>query len=423
MGAGRGRLRLHRAARVVDGAGVDASPGVLLRDDAEVIAAGPPERIGVPADAEIQEHPDHVLLPALGNAHAHLDLSSMEPEPFDGDFPQWLDRVRRFRAGSDEAGARKSLLLGAELSFRGGVALVGDILGAPLRQRGAEVLGRSGLRGVAFVELFGAGSSEPAALATIDAVIAMAAGERADKALQLGLQPHAPYSTTAKVMAAALESSLPVSMHVAESHDEVEFCRSGSGAIRRLLEEVGVVSREAPLRGIGGHPVRWFCDRLAGRVDAVPRLAVHLEEMPIEYAPALAASGAVAVFCPRASAFFGRGGMPWRALRSAGVPVALGTDGRLVLDTPDRISTLDEMRLLARRDGASLVELLPMATTAVARALGSDERPYTLAPGPKPGVLMVEGGGDRAEGVLSGHAPPSWLFGPARRNAHEADRA
>lgn len=415
MPVGGFELLLHRAARVVDGADVDDSPGAVLVRGCEVIAAGPPERIGRPADARVVEHPDRIVIPALGNAHAHLDLTAIEPAPFDGDFARWLGRIRGFRIASAQTGAHESLELGARLSIAGGVAIVGDIVGQPLGKGDLRILHDAGLDGVGFIEVFGAGRRERTTLDAIDRLVdtlskgGVGSDQGSPFTLRVGLQPHAPYSTTARVLERALASGFPVSTHLAESVEEVEFCLRGSGPLRELLEEAGAVDPEAKALGI--HPVDWLCDALL----AVPRrcrptLAVHLNEVEPRHFARLAEGGVVAVYCPRATAYFGRRGMPWRGLLRAGVAVALGTDGRLCLDTPERISTLDEMRWLAQRDGATLEELIPLATVAVARALGADAGPFTLAPGPKPGLLLVPCGHDPAHGALQRHDPPEWLF-------------
>lgn len=425
-------LHLHRAARVVDAAGTDATPGVILRRGDEIVAAGSPESVGLPHGTVVVEEGDSVLIPALGNAHAHLDLSLLGSFAFEGNFSAWLGMVREFRSSLDDAKAEASLRRGAELSLRGGVVLVGDILGAPLRERGAAILASSGLGGVGFVEVFGVGSSEPAALRIIERMEQELPAElwrrdHAGEGLRIGVQPHAPYSTTDRVVIRALEGGWRISMHVAESPEEVRFCIGGDGPICRLLQEAGAISPETPPKVPGTHPIKWFSELLAThgagsgrsgsngvRSRSPSGLAVHLEEVPSELIGRLADSRAVAVFCPRASAYFGRRGMPWRELRAAGVPVALGTDSHCVLDTPDRISTLDEMRLLHRRHGASLEELLPMATTEVARALGAEECTLTLAPGRKPGALAVPCDGNPQCGALTGVAAPRWIFGPAR---------
>ncbi|MCA9291150.1 MAG: amidohydrolase family protein, partial [Phycisphaerales bacterium] len=103
----------------------------------------------------------------------------------------------------------------------------------------------------------------------------------------------------------------------------------------------------------------------------------------------------------------------YRSMLAGGVNVALGTDSILCLDTPDRISTLDEMRLLRRRDGTDPVTLLAMATIHGARALGFDEGLVEFSPGPMLGVLAVDGAGDDPlDAALRGNAPPRWVAGP-----------
>lgn len=462
MAAAETELRLHRAARVVDGAGVDATPGVLLVRGHELLAAGAPERVGVPAGVRIEDHPDEVLLPALGNAHAHLDLTAIEPFPFDGDFAHWLGVLRSFRAEAAVAGAKASRRAGAELSLTGGVCLVGDIVGAPLGPDDLHELDDLGIAGVAFIEIFGAGRGRASALDRMERTITASVHDRRSAPWHLGIQPHAPYSTCDEVMRRALARDLPFSTHLAESADEVEFCRRGRGPLRDLLVSVGAMDRERVSDGReqtptdGRHPVDWFCDLLAedphdalalrdavalrdalvshdahpapdaldaavaparergvdtSRVPRVraPRMAVHLNELEPGHAPRLAREGVFATICPRATCYFGRTCPPWRALRAAGVVVALGTDGRLCLDTADRISTLDEMRWLARFDGASLEEVLPMATTAVARSLGFDPAACTLQPGVKPGILRLRCGDDPRHGPLRRNDAPQWL--------------
>ncbi len=442
MIGGDGDLHLHLAARVVDGGGTDSTPGAILRRGSRVLAAGAPEAIGQPAGARVTLHPDAVIVPALGNAHAHLDLSALGALPFDGDFPRWLGAIRDFRRGLDPGSAAESVRQGAHLSLAGGVALVGDVAGWPVGADAVDILTEAGLPGVAFVEVFGAGRGEARAMAMVAEVAALARamaeeerrGAAGPGAVRVGIQPHAPYSTSARVLAHAMESGLPLSIHLAESAAEVEYCLGGGGPMRALLEEVGAIDRagseSAPAEAHhpGRHPIDWYCDiaRASGAsapsprarsragehrsVQAPVRLAVHLEEIDERHFTSLAETRTTAVFCPRASASFGRAGMPWRALRAAGVEVALGTDGRVSLDTTDRISTLDEMRFLFRRDGAELQETLPLATTAVARALGVPEGPFTLGPGEKPGLLTLACGGDPCRGILRGDGAPAWLF-------------
>ena len=102
----------------------------------------------------------------------------------------------------------------------------------------------------------------------------------------------------------------------------------------------------------------------------------------------------------------------------AGMCVALGTDSLQCLDTPDRISTLDEMRHLHVRDGADPMALLSMATVQGAWALELDPGLVSFSPGPVAGVIAVDISGGRSgglAGVLATRGAPSWVVDPVQR--------
>ena len=236
--------------------------------------------------------------------------------------------------------------------------------------------------------------------------------------VRLGLQPHSPYSCGPAVFAAAARlaaaHNLPICTHLAETLEELEFVRAGTGPLAEMLRGFG--AWEPGVGGQGDHPVAILAEVLA----AIPFLLAHVNYAgPREFAT-LAACGARVVYCPRASAYFGHAGHPYRELLAAGIEVALGTDSLLCLDTPDRLGTLDEMRFLHRRDGTDPRLLLRMATTAGARALGLAADSFTLRPGRPAGVLAVpianpaESPHATLAAVLRGDRPPRWVLPPGR---------
>ena len=139
----------------------------------------------------------------------------------------------------------------------------------------------------------------------------------------------------------------------------------------------------------------------------------------------LARTGASVVYCPRASAYFGAASHfgPHRFLDmlASGVPVCLGTDSIVNLDTPTRISPLDDARLLARTTDADARTLLAMMTTHGATALGLSPDRFVFREGtPIAGInaVRLEGakntrarpaGTDLASALLSSTAPPELL--------------
>ncbi|HRJ50749.1 MAG TPA: hypothetical protein PKU91_09455, partial [Phycisphaerales bacterium] len=113
-----------RVAGLADASGFSAVPGsMLIRADGPgrlaVLAAGSQTEVaGHPesAKARVLDLGRSVVLPALVNAHTHLDLTHVGPRPFDvgAGFVGWVDMVRRERLADADAIGR---------SVRAGVAL------------------------------------------------------------------------------------------------------------------------------------------------------------------------------------------------------------------------------------------------------------------------------------------------------------
>lgn len=432
-----GTVRIDAAAIADATLGVVAPGSVLIRltpDAATVLASGATGHIDAAAAAlDAPPHrvalPDRVLLPALVNAHTHLDLTHLGPIPHDPEagFVAWVDRVRAGRATDPDAIA-DSVRLGIDLSLAGGTGAVGDIAGAPLGRMTdipARTLAGSRLRGVSYLEFFGIGRTAHAATERLDEL----ARDRLDgliraisgSGVRLGLQPHAPNTVAMSVYrhaaGIARVHDLALSTHLAETPEERLFVAEGIGPQRELLERLGVWD-DAVLDDLarGEHPVAHLAPVLARH----PTLCAHVNDATDDAIRILAERGASVAYCPRASRYFAAerrfGPHRYRAMLDAGVNVCLGTDSILNLDTPDRISVLDEMRLLARRDGTDAKTLLAMATVRGCRALGIDPEPYDLSPGPIAGLLAVPAaGGDPWGSAMRTDEPPEWLVHPASR--------
>lgn len=369
-----------------------------------------------------------VLLPGLVNAHTHLDLTHIGPQPHapaEG-FVAWVERIRAGRA-HDAAGIAAAVRRGVELSLRAGVVLVGDIAGAPAGRPSLapfHALAHSPLRAVSFLEFFAIGLRESAALDRLERTLADLPAERTGP-VRPGLQPHAPNTVArgayhrAVQLAAALD--LALCTHLAETPEEREFVARATGPQREMLERFALWS-DALLDdfGLGRSPI----EHLAPVLDEAPFLLAHVNDLgpaPDAALRTLASSGASVAYCPRASAYFDApahfGPHRYRDMLDAGVNVCLGTDSIVNLprgvDSPDGpgLSVLDEARLLFRRDAADPEALLAMATVNGARALGFDESGFRLADGARPfGIVAVEvleseDGGDPWELALSSAAP------------------
>ncbi len=416
---------LVSAALIADGTGFSAAPGAMLIEGRRVVAVGSPESIGRVGEATRLVLDREAVLPALVNAHTHLDLSHIGPRPYDGDFISWINAVRALRATSSGEEAR-AIRRGIDLSLAGGVAAVGDIAGVRSLVSHQE-LSRSPLGGVSFIEVFGVGPRQQLAIDFMRSIAARVGDTPSNCGVRLGLQPHAPYSCGPEVFLEARRLAqshgIPLSTHLGETLEELRFATDGDGPFAELLQGLGLWDRS--MACLGSHPL----EALAAAFEGVPWIAAHLNYLPTGGLERLAALPMTVAYCPRASAYFGHpqgshAPHAYRAMLERGIKVAIGTDSILCLDTPDRLSPLDEVRFLLERDGTDPTVLLGMATVNGALALGLPAAAFSVghADGVTPlaGLLAIAiaSGTRDARGMLAdalrSATLPRWLLPPRR---------
>ncbi|MEM1097722.1 MAG: amidohydrolase family protein [Planctomycetota bacterium] len=370
---------LHLAAAVIAPDGQTFRPGAVLADAGRVIAWGEAEamRREYAGDAPTVDHGEVVLMPGLVNAHAHLELSAIGPQPYGGDFLGWVRMLREHWPGDGDPWAKQpdedwfaqATQRGATESRQAGVEHVGDITRS---EAVIQAQRDTGLTGVGFRELFGLGPpwDEPAFDALNDG---QARGG-------VGWQPHAPYSAGRAVYqacSAAGQAGVAVCTHLAETHDEARFVSRGDGPWRDLHRAIGKWDDAfASQYGQGLSPVRWMEPYLR----VTPWLVAHCNYVDDDDLALLAETDTSVAYCPIASAYFLHEGHRYRDMLDAGINVCLGTDS-IVCQPPDEaqpLGVLPQMRFLFRRDGTDPATLFRMATTNGRRALRLDDAVRTL---------------------------------------------
>lgn len=404
----------------------EAMPGDAIHAHLRVLAVGSPEAVARHPDAATAtpaEHPGHLLIPGLVNAHTHLDLTHIGPQPHNsaGGFASFVDLVRT-RRHADPAAIAESVREGVRLSLAAGVVAVGDIAGAPRGRPSPaafHALASTAIHGVSYIEFFAIGRTEQAALGLVEAIARDLAPSRAR--VRPGLSPHATYSVSPaayrRAFSLAQELQLPVATHVAETPDERGFIAHATGPQRVLLEAVGAWD-DCILAdfGHGRTPIEHFA-RAIGSIHRTPPVSLaHVHDLGPD-AATLAKLGASVIYCPRAGEYFGAashfGPHRYREMLALGLNVALGTDSVINLPTA-AISIWDEMRLLYRRDGTDAATLLRMATVNGAKALGLAEHHFAFAPGQSLAGLarvpFAPGSGDPVVRALRSGGNPKLLY-------------
>jgi len=347
------------------------------------------------------------LIPGLVNAHAHLDLTHVGPQPHDpaDGFMAWAERIIKTRATEPEAIAA-SVRSGVAKSIAGGTVVMGDIDGS----RGEATAHRADLPGVSYLECFGFQEVPTAPPKPPSNGGPHVAG---------GLSPHAPYSVSMTQYGAiagsgGMDGPL-LCTHLAESPEEREFILHARGPMRGFLERMGKWYDRATLELQQGKPPLIWAQPILEAGSPGPGkgrwLVAHVNDCPEGGIEVLRRNSVHVAYCPRASEYFGAhehfGPHRYRDMLDAGVNVCLGTDSIVNLDTPDRISVLDEMRLLHRRDGAEgradPDRLFAMGTVNGAEALWLDPDGFRFKVGAAlAGVIGVPLGESTRESEISG---------------------
>lgn len=138
-----------------------------------------------------------------------------------------------------------------------------------------------------------------------------------------GWSPHAPYSVSPALFAAAERSRRPLSIHCAELPEEQEFLRCGTGPFRDLLESLGRLPADFRAPGVGAVAHLERLGVLRGGVHLV-----HCQELERGDVARLARHRTPVVVCPGTMAWFARTPPPVPRWLAAGLPVAIGTDSR-----------------------------------------------------------------------------------------------
>jgi cytosine/adenosine deaminase-related metal-dependent hydrolase len=394
-------LILHRAAWVLPIAGPPLRRGWVLSDRGLVVSCGSGN---VAAPDEIEDLGDAAILPGLVNAHTHLELSwTADRVPPGGSMPAWASRLLALRraAGGDSAGPIGDAIRQARAA---GTSLVGDVTNTLAAY---DLLAGSALGGAVFREVIGFTAEDP------EGIIAGAQAEldalRRLPSLRPSIVPHAPYSVAPGLLRAIARAAgdRPISVHLGESPEEIQFLQDGTGAWRELLQQLGAWNDrwEPPACG----PVEYL-DRMGlvtGRL-----IAVHGTQLTGAELARLASAGATVVTCPRSNRWTGAGTPPVERFYASGVRVAIGTDSLASVEDLNLFGELAVVRRLAPSVPAA--RLLESATALGAAALGFGAEFGTIEPGKRAALIAVRlpaGVEDAEEYLVSGIEPGAitWL--------------
>ncbi|HQU84651.1 MAG TPA: amidohydrolase family protein [Pyrinomonadaceae bacterium] len=343
-------------------------------------------------DCEHESFGEAVILPGFINVHSHLEITAMRGflDTVEHDFTAWLLKLTKTRAEvlTDED-VKTAAIFGALEGARAGVTCFGDI--GRFGVVGFEALKKNKLRGILFQE-----TEFSPEIKNADADFEklkekfLALKETENELVKVGISPHSPYTVNRKLFERiaeyALSENIKITIHVAESNEEVELLQKGTGFFTKVYEKYGV-EWNAP-----------FCSPLeflekTGILQTKPLLAhcIKVSDSDIEI---MRKTDSRVAHCPKSNAKFGHGIAPLEKFLDAEIKIGFGSDSVASNNVCDileeaRFGVLSARNLASKERFIEPQVAIEIATLGGAKSLGLENEIGTLESGKQADLVVV----------------------------------
>jgi len=346
--------------------------GAVVADRGRIIDFGPADRILAGHRSIRKDLGNSILMPALVNAHTHLELSFLRGRIKAGSgFVEWASSLIDQRERADERDVLVKAKGAIREMYRSGVSLVGEVTNNIFTMR---FLSESELKGIIFYEIFGQRKDDALRrfAKALERNLLFKKIFRENRDFAFSITPHAP-QTVSPVLFRMIRryqkmNRSVISVHCAETADEMKLIRTGRSSIRDFLVGRNFWDPEWKVPGVS--PVEYL-SRLG--ILSKQTLAIHCTQVSSRDIEILRRKKVTVIVCPRSNRRLKTGKAPIRKLLDAGINVALGTDS---LASNSNLSIFSEMKFIRNEfPDVKPHELLRIATMNGATALGL-ERSY-----------------------------------------------
>jgi aminodeoxyfutalosine deaminase len=379
----RGMILRARAVVTMDGPPI-GNGAVAVSGDRIVDVGKFPEVSARYSGQEIIDLGEQALLPGLINAHCHLDYTCLRGKiPRQKSFTDWISAINTEKSKLSPQDYIASISEGFAEAKQFGTTTVANLTAFPelIRQ-----LPGPPIRTWWFAELIDVRSPKRTN-EFVDSAI-----ESLKFAQNYGLAPHALFTASKNLYQRCEQAGKDVLLttHLAESREEMEMFRDGSGPLYEFMENIG--------RDMGdcGHETaleRFFKVRDSSNALHSARnddwLVAHLNELTesdFELLEKVKTKFHV-VHSPRSHDYFGHSPFQSERLRRLGFNICLGTDS---LASNESLSLFAEMRPFQRREPEiSPEKIFEMVTVNPASALRQQNTLGRIRPGFRADLIAI----------------------------------
>jgi aminodeoxyfutalosine deaminase len=391
-----------RTVVTMDGAPIDN--GAVAIYENQIIYVGKfPEVSARHSGQEIIELGEQVLLPGLINAHCHLDYTCLRGKiPPQKSFADWIRAINAEKAKLSRQDYIAAISQGFAEAKKFGTTTTANITAFP------ELISKiqSPIRTWWFAELIDVRSPERAHEIVDRAVESLKLAEK------WGLAPHALFTASKNLYdrceEIARRENVLLTTHLAESREEMEMFRDGSGPLHEFMKSIG-----RPMDDCGQEtPLEKFVGRPGGAFLRDQWIVAHLNELDesdFKLLKELRGKFHV-VHSPRSHDYFGHSRFRFEELRALGFNICLGTDS---LASNESLSLFAEMRAFqCSEPGISPEQILEMVTVNGSQALRQRETLGRIRPGFVADFIAIpfRGSADVFEGIVAFDGPIDWMM-------------
>lgn len=350
---------------------------VAVRENQDIVIEGARIAALLPSGQADVGHFDEIIpadgllaMPGLINTHAHTPMVLFRGLAEDVPLAVWFNEyIWPLENNLIEEDVFWGMSLGIAEMLRAGVTTVNDHYFH--MHQAAEAVKQAGSRAFLGWAVFSSGGTD---LLERSAAFVEEWQDSAEGRIHTILAPHAPYTCSDEFlrMCADLATSLNTGIHIhaSENHEQtrVSLAKYGKTPVQ-VLEAAGILDR--------------------------PTILAHACGVTPEDISLIANYGATVAHCPKTYMKLAMDIAPVAALRAAGVPVGIGTDGAVSNNTMNlwevlRIMALAQKEITREAEALPLAETLYIATRGSAKTLGMENEIGALEPGYLADIALLD---------------------------------